>query len=108
MITEPLSPRLIVNRCPERRPFVKQSVAELVHTCTLLNQGQALGDRLSGIFGEIKGTAVITVLVQALICGSIHYQWGIGAKCPMRALESFYPQLLAVTATSFCYICSDF
>lgn len=34
--------------------------------------------RLSDIFGRNTGGAVMTVLVQALIFGAIHFQWGIG------------------------------
>ena len=34
--------------------------------------------RLSGIFGRNVGGAFMTVLVQALVFGAIHFQWGIG------------------------------
>ena len=34
--------------------------------------------RLSGFFGQDIRGASMTVLVQALIFGSIHFQWGIG------------------------------
>jgi len=34
--------------------------------------------RLSDIFGETTRGAFITVLIQAVIFGSIHFQWGIG------------------------------
>jgi membrane protease YdiL (CAAX protease family) len=34
--------------------------------------------RLSDIFGHSAGGAIITVIVQALVFGSIHFQWGIG------------------------------
>ena len=35
-------------------------------------------DRLSGLFGRHRAGAVLTVLVQALIFGSVHFMWGIG------------------------------
>jgi membrane protease YdiL (CAAX protease family) len=34
--------------------------------------------RLSDIFGRTTGGAIMTVCVQALVFGSIHFQWGIG------------------------------
>ncbi len=34
--------------------------------------------RLSDIFGRNLGGACITVLVQALVFGAVHFQWGIG------------------------------
>jgi membrane protease YdiL (CAAX protease family) len=34
--------------------------------------------RLSDIFGRNSGGAFMTVLVQSLVFGSIHFQWGIG------------------------------
>ena len=34
--------------------------------------------RLSDIFGQTSSGAVMTILVQAVIFGSIHFQWGIG------------------------------
>ena len=34
--------------------------------------------RLSDVFGRNMGGAVMTVLVQALVFGAIHFQWGIG------------------------------
>jgi membrane protease YdiL (CAAX protease family) len=34
--------------------------------------------RLSDIFGQTTGGASMTILVQALIFGSVHFQWGIG------------------------------
>lgn len=43
----------------------------------IIYRGFLMG-RLSEIFGSSKGGAVATVLVQALIFGSIHFQWGIG------------------------------
>jgi len=35
-------------------------------------------DRLSGIFGHNARGAVLAVIVQALIFGAIHFQWGVG------------------------------
>lgn len=43
----------------------------------IIYRGFLMG-RLSGIFGQDNRGAVATVFVQALIFGSIHYQWGIG------------------------------
>ncbi len=48
----------------------------------IIYRGFLIG-RLSGIFGTTiggfrHGGAVLTVLVQALIFGAIHYQWGVG------------------------------
>ena len=34
--------------------------------------------RLSQIFGEGTGAAILAVSVQALIFGSVHFQWGLG------------------------------
>ena len=34
--------------------------------------------RLSDIFGRSSGGATMTVLVQALLFGAVHFQWGIG------------------------------
>lgn len=34
--------------------------------------------RLSGFFGQTANGAVMAVLVQALIFGSVHFQWGVG------------------------------
>jgi membrane protease YdiL (CAAX protease family) len=43
----------------------------------LIYRGFLMG-RLSDIFGWDRRGAVLTVLVQALIFGSIHFQWGVG------------------------------
>lgn len=34
--------------------------------------------RLSEFFGETRSGAVMTVLIQSIIFGSIHFQWGVG------------------------------
>lgn len=43
----------------------------------IIYRGFLIG-RLSDIFGQNMGGAVMTVLVQALFFGSVHFQWGIG------------------------------
>jgi len=43
----------------------------------IIYRGFLIG-RLSDIFGRNTGGAVMTVLVQALVFGAIHFQWGIG------------------------------
>jgi membrane protease YdiL (CAAX protease family) len=43
----------------------------------IIYRGFLIG-RLSGIFGRTTGSAIIAVLVQALVFGSVHFQWGIG------------------------------
>lgn len=43
----------------------------------IIYRGFLIG-RLSGIFGRHTGGAIVTVLVQALIFGAIHFQWGVG------------------------------
>lgn len=43
----------------------------------IIYRGFLIG-RLSVIFGRDKGGAVATVLIQALVFGAIHFQWGIG------------------------------
>jgi hypothetical protein len=43
----------------------------------IIYRGFLIG-RLSGIFGQSVGGATLTVLVQALIFGAIHFQWGVG------------------------------
>jgi len=43
----------------------------------IIYRGFLMG-RLSEIFGRDKGGAAATVFVQALVFGSIHFQWGIG------------------------------
>lgn len=43
----------------------------------IIYRGFLIG-RLSDIFGRSTGGAVLTVLVQALVFGAIHFQWGIG------------------------------
>jgi membrane protease YdiL (CAAX protease family) len=43
----------------------------------IIYRGFLIG-RLSDIFSTTTGGAAMTVLVQAVIFGSIHFQWGIG------------------------------
>jgi membrane protease YdiL (CAAX protease family) len=43
----------------------------------IIYRGFLIG-RLSDIFGRNTGGAVMTVLVQALVFGAVHFQWGIG------------------------------
>jgi len=43
----------------------------------IIYRGFLIG-RLSDIFGQSAGGAFVTVLVQALVFGAIHFQWGIG------------------------------
>ena len=43
----------------------------------IIYRGFLIG-RLSDIFGATAGGAVMTVGIQALIFGSVHFQWGIG------------------------------
>lgn len=43
----------------------------------IIYRGFLIG-RLSDIFGRSRGGASMTVLVQALVFGAIHFQWGIG------------------------------
>jgi membrane protease YdiL (CAAX protease family) len=43
----------------------------------IIYRGFLIG-RLSDIFGKTTGGASMTVLVQAVIFGSVHFQWGIG------------------------------
>ena len=43
----------------------------------IIYRGFLIG-RLSEIFGTNVGGAVMSVVVQALIFGAIHFQWGIG------------------------------
>lgn len=43
----------------------------------IIYRGFLIG-RLSQLFGQASGGACMAVLVQALIFGSIHFQWGIG------------------------------
>ena len=43
----------------------------------IIYRGFLMG-RLSDLFGRSKSGAILTVGVQALIFGSIHFQWGIG------------------------------
>jgi membrane protease YdiL (CAAX protease family) len=43
----------------------------------IIYRGFLIG-RLSDIFGRHTGGAIVTVLVQALIFGAIHFQWGVG------------------------------
>lgn len=52
-------------------PFTASIPEEIIY------RGFLIG-RLSEIFGEHTGGAVMTVLVQSLIFSSIHFQWGIG------------------------------
>jgi len=35
-------------------------------------------ERLDTLIGEMKGSAVLAVMLQALIFGSVHFQWGLG------------------------------
>ncbi len=35
-------------------------------------------ERLATVFGSARGAAVLAVLAQALIFGSVHFQWGLG------------------------------
>jgi membrane protease YdiL (CAAX protease family) len=43
----------------------------------IIYRGFLMG-RLSDIFGRHTGGNIMTVLVQALVFGSVHFQWGIG------------------------------
>lgn len=52
-------------------PFTASIPEEIIY------RGFLMG-RLLEIFGMSKGGAVATVLVQAIIFGSIHFEWGVG------------------------------
>lgn len=52
-------------------PFTASIPEEVIY------RGFLIG-RLSGIFGRDIGGAFMAVLVQALVFGAIHFQWGIG------------------------------
>ena len=43
----------------------------------IIYRGFLIG-RLSDIFGRDMGGAFVTVLIQALVFGAVHFQWGIG------------------------------
>lgn len=52
-------------------PFTAAIPEEIVY------RGFLIG-RLDQLFGSGRGGAIVTVLVQALIFGSVHFQWGLG------------------------------
>jgi len=52
-------------------PFTASIPEEIIY------RGFLIG-RLSGIFGLTAGGALLSVFVQALVFGAIHFQWGIG------------------------------
>ena len=52
-------------------PFTAAIPEEIVY------RGFLIG-RLALLFGSLRGGAVIAVIVQALIFGSVHFQWGLG------------------------------